>query len=593
MPVLARATDDITDRGSMTVRARPTTRKPHRTGANSDSRRNLYYNLVFGAVVLAALAILFGAGFATWYGDHLATVATVNGEAITKDQVRARVKIESFRLDQLQAHTQQQMYLGRISSADGQQLLSAISQQLSYIDQLAISREEDTVLLAQLGRERSVVVTDAQVDAKLTEEATTAEERHAWVISVIPEVSTGATEPTAAQKDAARTKAEGLLAQLKGGTAWEEVVKSSGDSYAATNGDLLYITKDATTPDPKFVAAVFALAANGLTDVVEGDDGTFRIGRVTDIVPPSVDANYQAKISDAGIDLKDYRRIVAASVTQDGIEAQLVKEVVETPSTQRKVSEVFISGSSTSESGNEVKSRHILYAPNGDPSGAANLAPDDPAWAAAETKALVAYWKIKSGQADFATLAKAESNDTGSGADGGELGWYGPDSGLDSDFAAAIFAPGVAAGDLLPPVRSQFGWHVIQVEGIRAPAAVRAQQVVDAARQPGSDFAALAKANSDGSTASTGGDIGWVAQYQLDKQQEDAIFGLQAGGVSDVVTTSSGFYVFKVTEVATRLPDATQAETLRSSAFTNWYSGIRDDPTKTTIEEILPDFTSS
>jgi len=577
----------------MTLRARPTTRKPHRTGADSDSRRNLYYNLGFGAVVLAALAILFGAGFATWYDDHLATVATVNGEAITKDQVRTRVKIESFRLDQLAARTQEQMNLGRISSADGQQRLSIISQQKSSVDQLAISREEDTVLLAQLGRQRNVIVTDAQVDAKLTEEATTAEQRHAWVISVIPEVSTGATEPTATQKDAARTKAEGLLAELKGGTAWDEVVKSSGDSYAATKGDLLYITKAATTPDPKFVAAVFALAASGLTDVVEGDDGTFRIGRVSDIIAEAVDANWATRIGEAGIDLKDYRRVLAASVTRDAIEAQLIKEVVETPSTQRKVSEVFISGSSTSEGGNEVKSRHILYSPKDDPQGAAQLAADDPAWAAAEAEAKAAYEKIKSGQADFADLAKKESDDTGSGAEGGELGWYGPDAGLDTAFAAAIFAPDVKVGDLLQPVRSQFGWHVIQVEGIRAPAPVRAQQVVDAARQPGSDFAALAKANSDGSTASAGGDIGWVARYQLDRQQEDAILGLQAGGVSEVVTTSSGFYVFKVTEVADRLPDATQAETLRSSAFTNWYTGIRDDPTKTTIEELLPGFTSS
>ncbi len=582
----------------MTLRARPTTRKPHRTGADSDSRRNLYYNLGFGAVVLVALLVLFGAGFATWYGEHLAAVATVNGESITKDQVRTRVKIESFRLDQAEARTREQMNLGRISSAVGQQVLSQISQSRSSVVQLAISREVDTVLLAQLGRQRNVSATDAQVDAKLAEEATTAEQRHAWVISVIPEVSTGASEPTAAQKDAARTKAQGFLADLKGGKAWDEVVKSSGDSYAATKGDLLYITKAATTPDPKFVAAVFALTANGLTDVVEGDDGTFRIGRVTDIVPQAVDANYATRIADAGIDLKDYRRVIATSLTRDAIEAQLIKEVVETPSTQRHVSEVLITASATSASGNEVKSRHILYAPNGDPTGASKLAADDPAWAAAEAKAQAAYEKIKSGQADFAELAKAESNDTGSGANGGELGWYGPEAGLDTAFANAIFNANVKAGDLLEPVRSQFGWHVIQIEGIRGPADVRAQQVVDAARQPGADFVALAKANSDGSTASTGGDIGWVARYQLETQEENAIFALQAGGVSDVVTTtdsSSGtisYHVFKVTEVADRLPDATQAETLRSSLFTNWYTGIRDDPAQTKIETLLPDFTA-
>lgn len=60
----------------------------------------------------------------------------------------------------------------------------------------------------------------------------------------------------------------------------------------------------------------------------------------------------------------------------------------------------------------------------------------------------------------FADLARAASTDTGSGANGGELGWS-PVTQFVDEFAAAVTdAP---LGELIGPVQTEFGWHIIQV----------------------------------------------------------------------------------------------------------------------------------
>jgi len=61
---------------------------------------------------------------------------------------------------------------------------------------------------------------------------------------------------------------------------------------------------------------------------------------------------------------------------------------------------------------------------------------------------------------DFAALAKAHSDDPGSGAEGGELGWVNPGEMVPS-FEQGMSA--LAVDELSGPVRSRFGWHVIQV----------------------------------------------------------------------------------------------------------------------------------
>jgi peptidyl-prolyl cis-trans isomerase D len=71
--------------------------------------------------------------------------------------------------------------------------------------------------------------------------------------------------------------------------------------------------------------------------------------------------------------------------------------------------------------------------------------------------------KLKSG-ADFATLAKQYSDDPGSAVEGGELGWSERGSFV-APFADAVFS--MKPDEIRGPVKTQFGYHIIQLEGIQ------------------------------------------------------------------------------------------------------------------------------
>lgn len=68
------------------------------------------------------------------------------------------------------------------------------------------------------------------------------------------------------------------------------------------------------------------------------------------------------------------------------------------------------------------------------------------------------------GGADFAELAKAHSTDTGSGAAGGDLGWFGAGV-MVKPFEDAVM--GAKVGEVVGPVASDFGYHLILVKETR------------------------------------------------------------------------------------------------------------------------------
>lgn len=77
-----------------------------------------------------------------------------------------------------------------------------------------------------------------------------------------------------------------------------------------------------------------------------------------------------------------------------------------------------------------------------------------------EEQALDILAALQDGQESFADLARSASTDTGSGARGGELGWT-PVVGFVAPFAEAVTEAEI--GEIVGPVQSEFGYHIIQV----------------------------------------------------------------------------------------------------------------------------------
>ena len=95
---------------------------------------------------------------------------------------------------------------------------------------------------------------------------------------------------------------------------------------------------------------------------------------------------------------------------------------------------------------------------------------------AAEDKAKRLAEQAKAPGADFAALARANSEDTGSQATGGDLGWVAKGM-MVAPFENALFA--MKAGEVSGPVKSEFGWHVIQLREVQTGSQQTFEQVRD------------------------------------------------------------------------------------------------------------------
>ena len=122
-----------------------------------------------------------------------------------------------------------------------------------------------------------------------------------------------------------------------------------------------------------------------------------------------------------GISEKTIRSIYEAQLYREKLQAELTKEL--TPSDD------------------QVWARHILVE--------------------TEEEANAIYDRLQKGE-DFAEIAKELSKDTGSGAVGGDLGWFGKGA-MVAPFEEVAFS--LKVGEISKPVKTDFGYHIIQVLG--------------------------------------------------------------------------------------------------------------------------------
>lgn len=193
---------------------------------------------------------------------------------------------------------------------------------------------------------------------------------------------------------------------------------------------------------------VKALVARGAQDTPE-----FRKQLTEELINRAVLVQAAEK---AGVDKKDEVALALNNAKQEILIASLLQDW----SQKNQISDAEIQKTYdelVKESANqkEYKVRHILVKD--------------------ETAANKLLKSIKDKKAKFADVAKKESIDAGSGKNGGELGWA-PAENYVPEFANAVKA--AKKGELVAkPVKSQFGWHIIQVEDKRAAQPPKLEEV--------------------------------------------------------------------------------------------------------------------
>jgi len=178
--------------------------------------------------------------------------------------------------------------------------------------------------------------------------------------------------------------------------------------------------------------------------------------------------------------------------------------------------------------------------------------------------------------ADFAKIA-ATYSDAPDALKGGAIGWRDPDR-LPPLIAEPLRK--LSPGQVTPVIKSNTGFHILKLIDKRNLAQEPAQAIVQQTRarhilikatpampaaqvkakladlrariqNKSATFEELARQNGQDSTAAKGGDLGWLAQEDMEAMPPEfvsAMAALKPGEVSDVVESSFGFHLIQVLE---------------------------------------------
>lgn len=166
------------------------------------------------------------------------------------------------------------------------------------------------------------------------------------------------------------------------------------------------------------------------------------------------------KAKAGGLDQDDAFKRKLAFLNERALHAQVIEKEISPKVTDEALKARYDKEIAARAPTEEVRARHIL------------VKTED------EAKAIIAQLD---GGGDFEAIAKEKSSDPGSGANGGDLGFFSKGQ-MVPEFEAAAFAlePGAYTKT---PVKSEFGFHVIKLEEKRAQPPVAFDQVKDQIRQ--------------------------------------------------------------------------------------------------------------
>ncbi len=540
-----------------------------------------FYGLIVIVVVIAVAGLAYG-----FWESNLKPLASLNGTQIGRGEWQDRQNLEEFRATRAETQVRAALADGSIDANLANRRLTAINNDRPQTAGAVMDELVDLTFKGQLAQDRGIELSADELDAAVAADGGLPEAREVQALIVItPEQSLG-QDATAAGIADARDRAAAALADLRAGGDPEALA----ETYGPANYDTGYIIPGDIS-DAAWENAIFALEDGGVTEVFEAATGEQLIGKVTAIAPAQVDDGFiEAVNKDVGEGT--HRGNVKLEATAAKLEDTVTSEAVAADYDQVKLAQIFIESDPYVDPENDqgdVRASHILYQPetpldaDGNPTAVADLPADDPAWEVArqqaESVARVAHEidDVDARMEAFAARARLDSDDTGSGASGGDLGYFTRDA-MVPEFSAAIFdAEDPQRGDILGPVRSDFGWHVIMFDQFRAPLADRLAAVQAALAEDGADLAAVAAEYSDGPEAADGGLLGWQRLDLLDDQTKLSLAVLDPGDISEPIEGSDGYHIYQLQEKATRPLDTADAAELEATAFGDWYDPLKID----------------
>ncbi len=358
---------------------------------------------------------------------------------------------------------------------------------------------------------------------------------------------------------------EALIRQL---AAQYDVQVSPDDVQLYIEGQFGYDRNATPTPTPE--------AGSAVTDTVAAGGS---------ITAEEFQSRYNQFIADLGtkqsITEEEFRQMVATQLMREGLQKVAPLEV-----------------DTTDEM---VHVRAIVAQTQADPLEPVKAEAD------ALAKAFEARKRIVEDGEDFGEVAKEVSEDPGSAPDGGELGWISKGQTV-AEFEDAAFS--LPVGEVSQPVKTDFGFHLIQVEEkneagdqVRArhiliridttppqeaqdAAAAKAMQKIEDAKariEAGEDFAAVAKeVSEDPVSAEKGGDLGWIAadNKRFPADVVSKAFELAPGQLSEPIETEQGIYLITVEEKDPEHPvDDNVLQSRRQQAFDDWLQAQKEAAT--------------
>jgi peptidyl-prolyl cis-trans isomerase SurA len=343
--------------------------------------------------------------------------------------------------------------------------------------------------------------------------------------------------------------------------------------------------------------------------------------------PGEVAKQVESAIADAkqrlGGDEGFQQQLVRENTTEDRLRERYKSDVERQMTEQRLVQKMFPKKTVTQAEAEAYYLAHKDKFPKVPPQLKLQViqitpSPDSTLLAAGRTKIEGLRKRIVAGE-KFAKVAAEASDDPGSAKSGGDLGFFRRGQ-METSLEDAAFA--LTPGKLSQPVRTPYGWHLVEAierDTVRSPAG---KDSVDADGKPimevharhilvkvtptdadvdkafelakkvreqaakGADFAGLVRKYSTfAGQASADGDLGFLSVGQMQPPIRAGLESLKIGDVSDVLPNAQGFNIFKlndrkpereytVQEIKDELPDAVAQQQFREK-YDAWVRTLR------------------